>query len=465
MDSGNELERELFRQTGEMPVIDAHEHVPSEAERLELEPDAVSLFENYNMHDLRLAGMSREQSLTMVDRSRPLDERWEIFSRYFPYIRNTSYTRNTLLGIRELYGYDDVTADNYVDLTEAMQVANRPGIYRRVFKDQCNIVAALNQEFEPIWKLPEPGNFRIPQLWEGQINIGFGTHALGRIQAELGRSVSTLDSYVDAVEELLAHYRAKGVVGIKLSKHIVESRPLADEVRPLFDRLVRYGEESTTIPTRVSAKECWSRYFKEGPSPVYREGQFDDDLLTSVEQTALRDYGAHAIFEAAGRVGMVIVQHCGNKGLWGDYRTANPANMVPVFMQHPKVRFELYHGGIPWMRETGIIGKGFPNVWLNLCWAHAQSRQMARNGLDEWLDMVPANKIIGFGGDTFLWIEWTIGDLIQARENIAAVLAKRVKERIFTEEYALDLARMLLFDNPRDLYDLDVKPTDEPAYV
>ena len=90
---------------------------------------------------------------------------------------------------------------------------------------------------------------------------------------------------------------------------------------------------------------------------------------------------------------------------------------------------------------------------------------MARNGLDEWLDMVPANKIIGFGGDTFLWIEWTIGDLIQARENIAAVLAKRVREGIFTEDYAIEVARMLLFDNPRDLYELDVKPTDEPAYV
>ena len=110
MQNGESLERELYRQISELSVIDTHEHVPSEQDRLELEPDAVSLFENYPLTDLRLSGMSREQSLMMVDRSRPLDERWKLFSQYFPYIRNTSFTRNTLLGTRELYGYDDTTA-------------------------------------------------------------------------------------------------------------------------------------------------------------------------------------------------------------------------------------------------------------------------------------------------------------------------------------------------------------------
>ena len=66
---------------------------------------------------------------------------------------------------------------------------------------------------------------------------------------------------------------------------------------------------------------------------------------------------------------------------------------------------------------------------------------MARSALDEWLDLVPANKIIGFGGDAFLWVEWIVGDLVQSRENIAAVLAKRVRAGTLSEESSLELAK------------------------
>ena len=77
---------------------------------------------------------------------------------------------------------------------------------------------------------------------------------------------------------------------------------------------------------------------------------------------------------------------------------------------------------------------------------------------------MPANKIIVFGGDTFLWVEWALGELVQARENLAAVLAKRIRERLITEERALDLARMMLYENPRNLYGLQCQPSDEILY-
>ena len=461
------LERDLYDQISRMWVIDSHEHLAPEKDRLELDLDAVTLFDNYPKMDLRIAGMSRDESMMAMDTSRPLDQRWELFNRFFPSVRNTSFVRNILLGLQQLYGFEEVTSDNYEQVTAALRQANQPGIYQRVFRDHCKIQLALNQEFAPIWRLPEPGNFRIAQMWEEQLSIGMGTSVLKRMETELGRSVSSFGGYMDALDQLIAYYRAKGVCGIKLAKHHIESRPQADDVRPLFDRLLR----STELPTDVapiSAKECWQRYFQEPPPSgcfpepgLLRAGS----VLTRDEAFALRDFVAHAIIETAGRLGMTIIFHCGCRGLWSDYRVANPTNLVPIFMQHPQVRFELYHGGLPWPRETGFIAKGFPNVWLNLCWAHALSQQMARSTLDEWLDLVPASRIIGFGGDEFLRVEWIVGDLIQARENIAAVLAKRVSRGVFTEEHALRVAKMLLFDNSRDLYELDSRCENELTYA
>lgn len=40
----------------------------------------------------------------------------------------------------------------------------------------------------------------------------------------------------------------------------------------------------------------------------------------------------------------------------------------------------------------------YPHVNLNLCWSHCVSEQMTKNMINEWLDLIPVNKIIGFGG-------------------------------------------------------------------
>jgi predicted TIM-barrel fold metal-dependent hydrolase len=135
-----------------------------------------------------------------------------------------------------------------------------------------------------------------------------------------------------------------------------------------------------------------------------------------------------------------------------------------VFAQYPQVKFEIYHAGHPWVRETGMVAKACPNVWLNLCWSHSLSGRMTRSGLDEWLDLVPANKIIAYGGDTHLWVEWSVGDLVQARENVASVLARRINDGLLKEEQAIDLARLMFYENPADLYGLGRPGLDDFSY-
>jgi len=101
-----------------------------------------------------------------------------------------------------------------------------------------------------------------------------------------------------------------------------------------------------------------------------------------------------------------------------------------------------------------MLGKGFANVWLNFCWTHIISQRFAIEVLDEEIDVVPMNKVIGFGGDYALPVEKVYGHLVMAREDIAHVLARRIESGQMTEDQALALARKWLFDNPRDLYRL-----------
>jgi hypothetical protein len=103
-----------------------------------------------------------------------------------------------------------------------------------------------------------------------------------------------------------------------------------------------------------------------------------------------------------------------------------------------------------------MLGKGFPNCWLNLCWTHIISQRFAMDGMDEALDLIPVNKIIGFGGDYNIPVEKVYGHLVMAREDVARVFAQRVERGQMTEDQAIELARKWLWDNPRELYRLEV---------
>lgn len=141
----------LYQAISEFVIIDAHEHLPPETERLTFEVDAVSLWENYPRFELITAGMTDAQYATMIDRDIPVDDRWSILRAYLPLIRQTAAARTTYLSVRELYGFDDINDSNYLDLTEAMRAANKPGIYRRVYRDYCRAAAIQHSGYCGTW--------------------------------------------------------------------------------------------------------------------------------------------------------------------------------------------------------------------------------------------------------------------------------------------------------------------------
>jgi predicted TIM-barrel fold metal-dependent hydrolase len=140
--------------------------------------------------------------------------------------------------------------------------------------------------------------------------------------------------------------------------------------------------------------------------------------------------------------------HAGNGNFVANSR---PADLSNVFLRFPRVQFDLFHIGYPYWRECLVLAKTFPNVYADFCWMHIVSPGGARTALHEFLDSVPANKIMGFGGD-YRYPELSYGHLVIARRNIAQVLAERTEERLNTETEAVELARMLLHDNPAALF-------------
>ncbi|HOP00346.1 MAG TPA: hypothetical protein PK766_12340, partial [Bacteroidales bacterium] len=73
--------------------------------------------------------------------------------------------------------------------------------------------------------------------------------------------------------------------------------------------------------------------------------------------------------------------------------------------------------------------------------------------LHEWLEAVPVSKIMAFGGDQRC-VENTYGNQVIARQIISNVLIEKVKTGYFSENEAYKVARMILYDNAVDFYNL-----------
>jgi len=406
----------LVAEMAGMPVIDAHEHLPPEQDLTSQRADVFTrLYAHYSLTNVETAGLPGARE-ALKDTARPLEERWALFRPFLSAVRDTGYARAAQIAARDLFGVDDINDGTYADLSERIQAANTPGLYQRILGDRCGIERVLNQG---TW---DDG----PRGYAVRVHRGFmdfrwdvagdlcGVYR--RWKERNGGDFEDLDAWLDF---WLRQVVRDGCVGLKYGANLPTDLPARQESDGLF-RKVRDGSITDREAARFSA---WLN-------------------LKSIEKAPEHD--------------LVAAVHCGlNWCCWQDFAAKNPMNVVPLLMRYRRTQFDLYHGGIPWVREMAVIGNQYPNAHLNLVWCHQISPYMTENVLNEWLDLVPANKIIGFGGDYSCGPEKTYGALVMARENMARALAVRVARGQMSESRAVDVCRAWLYENPRRIYALD----------
>ena len=404
----SDREQSLVNAMEEFEIIDAHEHLGPEKGRLEMDVDVFTLFSHYTHGDLLVAGMSEPDYQSLSNQDIPLERRWAIFKPYWEQIRYGSYARAALIAAEKFYGFDDINGTTYQPLSEAIRKANTPGLYQRVLADACNIRTALTQCGStdlgtPLLTPVMPMNYPT-ETWPD----------LAHPPYEVEAAVQTLDEYIEVRRRYVLRMKSEGAVGLKMM-----SNP-------------------NDVPKR---KEALAAFNSLRDGTAQRLPQWN----------ALRDYVMDETIAFGFSQDMVI---CVHTGYWGDFRTLDPLHMIPILERHHKARFDIYHVGYPWVREALMLGKGFHNVWLNLCWTHIISQRFAMDALDEAIDLIPMNKILAFGGDYGIPVEKTYGHLVMAREDVARVMGPRIERGQFTEDRALQIIKQWFWENPKELYGL-----------
>jgi predicted TIM-barrel fold metal-dependent hydrolase len=252
---------------------------------------------------------------------------------------------------------------------------------------------------------------------------------LRAIEADTAQLVHSLTDLIEAMRVALAQAVTDGAVGIKIG--IAYRRALK------FDKVAR-----------ADAERLFARLFAH-----LGEG------LSWEEARPLQDYMFHEIVRAGLELNVPIQIHTGlQEGNENLLANANPLLLANLFLEYRQAKFDLFHGGYPFMGEALALAKNFSNVYLDLCWLHIIDPVYAQNLLSEGLTAVPHGKIHGFGGDFRDCILHAAAHLSMARDVIAAALGERVASGWLGEDEAAQVAADWLFNNPNEFFKLGYEP-------
>jgi hypothetical protein len=422
--SKHSIHEELTATIEELEIIDSHEHLPMEDARPQDKDVLSEWLTHYFSCDLISAGLSDAGLAEARDSSKDLAARWELVEPYWEAARSTGYGRSLDIAARGIYGIDGINGRTIGELNEAFLAARQNGgHYQRVLKEKSRIALSVVDSNLDCDRAFFASTFRLD-------NFIMPTHRCqirddGRA---VGVEVHNLEDWEEAMKRQLTQAREKGAVVFK--------HGLA------YTRSLHYGK-----PSRAEAETDFNEFFKNAHAPEWRGG--------IKAGTALQDHMMHAILRQMDQQGLTLQVHTGlQEGNGNVICDSNPVNLTNCLLEYENVTFDLFHMGYPYMLELSNLAKNFRNVTIDMCWGHIISPEAARRALIEWLDAVPANKIIGFGGD-YCFVDGVYGHQELARANIAAALTEKVIDGAFDLGRAKEIARWLLVDNPKRILNLE----------
>lgn len=407
----------------QLRIIDAHEHLATPDIRRRENHDFFSLL-HYLESDLISAGMKRGalgRRLGLSD-----EERAAIFLKYWHRTSNTTYARMFKQAMEELHGLRQWDTNGILQANASVLAATaNPGWYDDVLGERSGIDLAFTliqttdlgyARFRPIMFLD----------FTFQLNTTEDLLAVWRSMDERAEARG-FGAYLDATDGLLQRYKHEGMVATKLGhaywRTLACGNPARDEAERVYDRLLGGA------------------------------------VLTERDLRPLQDYMIRHLIERSTVHGLPVQIHTGHHetSVSGDGNIighSNPEHLVPLLLDYPDARFVLLHVGFPFHQVYLSMVKNFPNAYADFTWVYIITPTAAKQTLHQAIEMVPASKIQGYGGD-YNHIEGTYAHLKLARRLVAETLSEKVAAGALGEAEAIALADRIFRGNIVELYGLE----------
>ena len=446
MSSLEQLTTELEQGLAELPLLDAHTHLAGG--RLGARGLHDVLLYHMIVTDLYAAGCPSGARLTQFPNWPDQAEahaRLEEALPYLPFIRNTSgwWGVRTILG--DLYDWHEpITRDNWRRLDALIReraddrawhhaILDRAGI-QRTCAEYCRRGTGADDErlqYSLEWGMfartqcgeYDTAVYDLERAWstrpeDGPAMIGGGN------RPTTARRIKSLDDVHAAL-----NYYAQSIpydrllsVATGLSTDIDYTVPTDDEMAAALRRRAQAGKRERDIYAAYIHERLLAALEARGDQIVFQFSFAAEPLP----------------FETASRINQSTI-----------------GQLAEMIGRHPRLRFQCFVASRHANQSLCTMARELPNFSLAGYWWHNFFPQTIRHVMAERLDMLPANKQVGFFSDAYV-AEWAYAKVAIVRRQMARVLAEKVAQGQYTVPDALSIARTILFETPQSL--LGMKP-------
>jgi hypothetical protein len=443
--NSSSLNLEMEAALAEVPVLDIHTHLVGG--KLGARGLHDVLLYHMVVSDLYAAGCPTGARLTQFPQ---WPSREEAHARvregipFLPHLQNTSSFWGVKIILRDLYGWNEpITNDNWQKLDSLIRERADDRAWHHSILDRLNIRRTGTE-------IARRGNGEDDARLQYALEWGFFTrcqwgefdtalYELERCWGKTPESPSPIGSGARPKTERTIRSLADAQAAIQ---HYVSAIPyesviaMATHISTDIDfKIVSDTEMEAALKRRAQAgaaeRDVYASYVHE-------------HFLTALEEHAEKiafqfSLGAEPLpFETGSRLSQRTI-----------------AQLAEMIGRHPKLRFQCFLSSRHANQSLCTLARELPNFSLAGYWWHNFFPDVIRHVMAERLDMLPANKQVGFFSDAYC-VEWTYAKAIIVRKQLAHVLAEKIEQGQYMLDDALSIARAILFDAPQSL--LGFKP-------
>ena len=403
-----------------VPAIDTHDHLRPFTEIPN--QDDTDRGRGVTLHSIfagsYFGGIHR---LSQWPTGKSFDEWWKVASHDFDNARATSSYRYLLPAFRDLYGvdFDTITDEQAKSLNDRIFANYKDDKWLNdVVTRRANIELMFVDSYWARLQFARAYRYSVPLLNVTEIMSGthrghFSDSDSPYLYAEQrGMKIETLDDYLAVVEKLFVDAVAADAVCLKSTQAYQRTLRYEDVPKPRAE--VAFGKPADKLPPE--------------------------------ELKDFQDFMFWQVLKLSAKYELPFQIHTGHGRLQG----SSPMMLVDAIQANPKTKFILFHGGFPWIGETGAIAMRHRNVWIDSVWLPTLSYTMGKRAYQEWLEVMPADRLM-WGADT-VQAEGIYAATEFTRQCLAEALAEKVERGELREDHALRIGRQILRDNALKLF-------------
>jgi predicted TIM-barrel fold metal-dependent hydrolase len=430
--SPGSLENRLLAELEKLEIADTHEHFFDEHDRVASQFDLFALMiQGYVGGAMSAAGLAGVAARLFRDERASAAERWKACEPYWNHVRFTGPGQVLRLTIRDLYGIEKIEASTIPRINQALQASNKTGVYRHILRERtrvrfavvddmcggCNTMGSTKENFSLFLLARRFDHFIVPST----------PADIQKLEAATGASITGLRGLKTAVEKNFQKNLDQGMTVVKVALAYFRDLHFED---------VQEAEAERDLAELLRGKHPLPERWRAAFVRPFRK---------------LEDHMFHHVMRLADAHRLPVQIHTGMFAGPGYIPNSNPTHLTNTFFLYPRIQFCLFHMSFPYQEELAALIRSFANVNADLNWAYILSPTGARRALEQFLDTAPLNKILGFGGDSKN-PEMTYGHAKLARQTLAQVLAAKVERGFCSEEEAVNIGRLILYENAARVY-------------